>query len=64
MEARAKASTTMICIRLAAIIALGTMVMSFKKSNFDFKPLGINPDMYCIGDIGHDIALSMNIVVK
>ena len=56
MEARAKASTTMICIRLAAIIALGIMVMSFKKSNFDFKPLGINPDMYCIDDIGHNIA--------
>lgn len=64
MEARAKASTIMMCIRLAAIIALGIMVMSFKKSNFDFKPLGINPDMFCIDDIGHDIASSMNIVVR
>ena len=64
MEARAKASHTMIVFRIAAIFAIGLTVMSFKTKNFDFKPMGINPDMFCIDDIAHDITASMNIVVR
>lgn len=64
MQAHVNASRTLICVKLAVAAAAALAVLGARSSSSDWKPMGLNPDPFCINDLGHHWTQTMNTIVQ